>query len=72
MTVVSTSLHRREFKVVRKTCASQATSSDKLVRLNINVEFQYPLELAKAVLTRENVKKELAQQSQVMWERELL
>jgi enhancer of polycomb-like protein len=33
------------------------------------VEFQYPLELAKAILTRETVKKELAQQSQVVWEK---
>jgi enhancer of polycomb-like protein len=33
------------------------------------VEFQYPLELAKAILTRETVKKELTQQSQVVWEK---
>ena len=33
------------------------------------MEFQYPLELAKAILTRETVKKELTQQSQVVWEK---
>ncbi|KAK2462409.1 hypothetical protein APHAL10511_005715 [Amanita phalloides] len=58
---------RREIKAVRKTRASQAMSSDKLARLNL--EFQYPLELAKAILTRETVKKELAQESQVVWEK---
>ncbi|KAF8621954.1 hypothetical protein AX15_007385 [Amanita polypyramis BW_CC] len=58
---------RREIKAVRKTRASQATSSDKLARLNL--EFHYPLELAKAILTRETMKKELAQQSQVVWEK---
>ncbi|KAF8343415.1 hypothetical protein F5887DRAFT_1075753 [Amanita rubescens] len=49
----------RKIKAVRKTRVSQVTSSDKLARLN--VEFQYPLELAKAVLMHEMVK-ELAQQ----------
>ncbi|KAF8623276.1 hypothetical protein AX17_007482 [Amanita inopinata Kibby_2008] len=58
---------RREIKAVRKTRASQATSSDKLARLN--AEFQYPLELAKAVLTRESIKKEVAQQAQAVWEK---
>ncbi|KIL58931.1 hypothetical protein M378DRAFT_170023 [Amanita muscaria Koide BX008] len=58
---------RREIKAVRKTRASQATSSDKLARLN--VEFQYPLELAKAILSRENSKRDLTQQSQVVWEK---
>ena len=33
------------------------------------MEFQYPLELAKAILNRESTKKELAQQSQVVWEK---
>ncbi|PFH50331.1 hypothetical protein AMATHDRAFT_145389 [Amanita thiersii Skay4041] len=58
---------RREIKAVRKTRASQATSSDKLARLN--AELQFPLELAKAILTREGLKREVAQQSQGIWEK---
>ncbi|KAH9475176.1 Enhancer of polycomb-like protein 1 [Psilocybe cubensis] len=60
---------RRESKAVRKTRASQVTSSDKLARLQ--AEFSYPLELAKAILTRETLKKELAAQSQAVWEKRL-
>ncbi|KAF8966069.1 enhancer of polycomb-like-domain-containing protein [Flammula alnicola] len=60
---------RRESKAVRKTRASQVTSSDKLARLQM--EFSYPLELARTLLTREKTKKEYAAQSQAVWERRL-
>ena len=60
---------RRESKSVRKTRASQVTSSDKLARLQM--EFHYPLEIAKLILSRETVKKEAAQQAQVVWEKRL-
>jgi enhancer of polycomb-like protein len=35
------------------------------------MEFQYPLEIAKTILTRETVKKEVAQQAQAIWEKRL-
>ena len=57
---------RREIKAVRKTRASQVTSSDKLIRLQ--AELSYPLELAKLVLSRETTKKECTQQNQRVWE----
>jgi len=57
---------RREIKAVRKTRASQITSSDKLTRLQ--AELSYPLELAKLVLSRETTKKECTQQTQRVWE----
>ncbi|KAF9530669.1 enhancer of polycomb-like-domain-containing protein [Crepidotus variabilis] len=60
---------RRESKSVRKTRASQVTSSDKLARLQI--EFNYPLEIAKSILNREMMKKEVVQQSQTVWEKRL-
>jgi enhancer of polycomb-like protein len=60
---------RRESKAVRKTRASQVTSSDKLARLQM--ELSYPLELAKTILTRESLKKECALQSQGVWEKRL-
>ena len=60
---------RCESKSVRKTRASQVTSSDKLARLQM--EFHYPLEIAKLILSRETVKKEAAQQAQVVWEKRL-
>ncbi|KAJ7623472.1 enhancer of polycomb-like-domain-containing protein [Roridomyces roridus] len=60
---------RREIKAVRKTRASQVTSSDKLVRLQN--ELSYPLELATAVLQRENLKQECARQSQNVWEKRM-
>ena len=60
---------RWESKSIRKTRASQATSSNKLARLQI--EFHYPLEIAKAILSRETVKKEVAQQAQAVWEKRL-
>ncbi|KAG8215759.1 enhancer of polycomb-like-domain-containing protein [Butyriboletus roseoflavus] len=60
---------RREIKSVRKTRASQATSSDKLLRLQS--ELAQSLELAKTLLTRENLKKENAQQVVQVWEKRL-
>jgi enhancer of polycomb-like protein len=60
---------RREIKAIRKTRASQTTSSDKLVRLQ--TEFAYPLELAKAVLARESQKKDCVDQSQQLWEKRM-
>ncbi|TFK70814.1 hypothetical protein BDN72DRAFT_503858 [Pluteus cervinus] len=60
---------RREIKAVRKTRAQQVTSSDKLARLQ--AELNYPLELAKSLLTRETLKKECLQQAQVVWEKRL-
>jgi len=57
---------RREIKSVRKTRASQVTSSDKLIRLQ--AELSYPLELAKLVLSRETTKKECTHQTQRVWE----
>ncbi|KAJ7746872.1 enhancer of polycomb-like-domain-containing protein [Mycena maculata] len=60
---------RREIKAVRKTRASTLTSSDKLLRLQ--GEFSYPLDLATAVLARENLKQECARQSQILWEKRL-
>ncbi|KAK7031410.1 enhancer of polycomb-like protein [Favolaschia claudopus] len=58
---------RREIKAVRKTRASQITSSDKLLRLQS--EFSYPFDLAKAVLAREGLKQESARQQQAVWEK---
>lgn len=60
---------RREIKAVRKTRASQVTSSDKLVRLQ--AELAFPLDLAKAVFMRETHKKECAHHAQQVWERRL-
>jgi hypothetical protein len=60
---------RLELKAVRKTRASQATFSDKLVRLQS--ELSVSLELAKFVVEREKLKKESAKQSQNVWEKRL-
>ena len=60
---------RREIKATRKTRASQVTTSDKLTRLQ--AELQYPLELAKLILARETLKKECTDQSQDIWEKRL-
>lgn len=57
---------RRETKAVRKTRASQVTSSDKLARLQS--EFEFPLQLAKQLLSREQMKRDSARQSQVVWD----
>ena len=55
--------------MVRKTRASQVTSSDKLLRLQS--ELLSSLELAKNVLNREMLKCEGAHQSQNVWENQL-
>jgi enhancer of polycomb-like protein len=60
---------RREIKATRKTRASQVTTSDKLTRLQ--AELQYPLELARSILARETLKKECTDQSQDIWEKRL-
>ncbi|KAJ7089681.1 enhancer of polycomb-like-domain-containing protein [Mycena belliarum] len=60
---------RREIKAVRKTRASQVTSSDKLLRLQ--GEFAYPFDLAKSVLARETLKQQSARQSRNVWEKRL-
>ncbi|KAE9405736.1 hypothetical protein BT96DRAFT_316208 [Gymnopus androsaceus JB14] len=57
---------RREKKAVRKTRASQVTSSDKLARLQ--TELEHPLQLAKQLLAREQLKRDSARQSQVVWD----
>lgn len=60
---------RREIKAVRKTRASQVTSSDKLLRLQS--ELLSSLDLAKNVLSRENLKRDAAKQAQNVWEKRL-
>ncbi|KAF5310721.1 hypothetical protein D9619_007669 [Psilocybe cf. subviscida] len=60
---------RRENKAVRKTRAQQVPSSDKLQRLQM--ELQYPFELAKYVLARETMKREAAKQAQGVWEKRM-
>jgi hypothetical protein len=60
---------RREIKAARKTRASQVTTSDKLNRLQ--VELQYPLELAKMILERETLKKKCTDESKDIWEKRL-
>ncbi|KAF9242838.1 enhancer of polycomb-like-domain-containing protein [Melanogaster broomeanus] len=60
---------RREIKSVRKTRASQATSSDKLLRLQS--ELAQSLDLAKTLLARENLKKDDAKQAVQVWEKRL-
>jgi hypothetical protein len=47
--------------------ASQVASSDKLTRLQ--TEFHHPLEIVKAILSRETVKREVVQQAQAVWEK---
>ena len=60
---------RREIKAVRKTHASQATSSDKLLRLQSRLLLS--LELVKNVLNHKMLKHEGAHQSQNVWEKRL-
>ncbi|GLB42746.1 putative enhancer of polycomb-like protein [Lyophyllum shimeji] len=60
---------RREVKAVRKTRATQAPASDKLIRLQ--AELSYPLELAKAVLERETRKKDAVEQTKQVWEKRM-
>ncbi|KAJ7600938.1 polycomb enhancer protein [Mycena floridula] len=58
---------RREIKAVRKTRATQVSTTDKLSRLQ--AEFSFPLQLAQQILQRENVKRESAKMSQNIWEK---
>lgn len=60
---------RREIKAVRKTRASQVTSSDKLARLQN--ELSYPLEMAKALFAREIMKKETLHNARAVWEKRM-
>ena len=59
---------RREIKAVRKTRASQVTSSDNL---RLQSELLSSLDLAKNVLNREALKRDVAYQSQNVWEKRL-
>jgi len=63
------SFRRREIKAVRKTRASQTTSSDKL--LCLQNELAQGLELAKTLLARENLKRDCTQQSLHVWDKRL-
>ncbi|ESK91729.1 4 histone acetyltransferase subunit [Moniliophthora roreri MCA 2997] len=60
---------RRDVKAVRKTRASQVTSSDKLARLQ--AELTFPLELAKSILQREELKRDSLRHSQLIWEQRM-
>ncbi|KAF5321443.1 hypothetical protein D9619_000083 [Psilocybe cf. subviscida] len=60
---------RRENKAVRKTRAQQVPSSDKLQHLQM--ELQYPFELAKYVLAWETMRREAAKQAQGVWEKQM-
>ncbi|KAG2335882.1 hypothetical protein BDR05DRAFT_953751 [Suillus weaverae] len=57
----------REIKAVRKTHALQATSSDKLLRLQN--ELTQGLELAKTLLCRENLKRDYTQHTLQVWDK---
>ncbi|KAF5343153.1 hypothetical protein D9757_014204 [Collybiopsis confluens] len=57
---------RRETKAIRKTRASQVTSSDKLARLQ--TEFEFPLQLAKQLVEREQLKRDSSRQSRIVWD----
>ncbi|KAG6816979.1 hypothetical protein H0H87_001294 [Tephrocybe sp. NHM501043] len=61
---------RREAKTIRKTRASQSTSSDKLVRLQ--TELADPLELGKHLLQRELFKKGAALHMRQVWDKRIL
>jgi enhancer of polycomb-like protein len=37
----------------------------------LQIELDYPLEIAKAILSKESVKEEIAQQVQAVWEKQL-
>ncbi|KAH7923575.1 hypothetical protein BV22DRAFT_1015104 [Leucogyrophana mollusca] len=60
---------RREIKAIRKTRASQATSSDKLIRLQ--AELVQSMELAKMLLSRETMKQDSVQQALQVCEKRL-
>lgn len=61
---------RRESKAVRKTRAQQTTYSDKMIRLQS--ELTTALELAKGVLQRESLKRQVAVEGKAMWERRFI
>ncbi|KAI9437906.1 enhancer of polycomb-like-domain-containing protein [Lactarius psammicola] len=58
---------RRDVKAMRKTRASQASSSEKLMRLK--QELATAAELVTSVLKREQLKREAAQQAKAVWEK---
>jgi len=60
---------RREIKSVRKTRASQASSSEKLLRLQH--ELSYSLDLAKSIFSREEQKRDALQDTQQLWEKRM-
>ncbi|KAI0300651.1 enhancer of polycomb-like-domain-containing protein [Multifurca ochricompacta] len=61
------SFRRRDVKAMRKTRASQASSSEKLMRLK--QELATAAELVSGVLKREQLKREAAQQAKAVWEK---
>ncbi|KAF8495934.1 enhancer of polycomb-like-domain-containing protein [Russula emetica] len=58
---------RRDVKAMRKTRASQASSSEKLMRLK--QELATTAELVSGVLKREQLKREASQQAKAVWEK---
>ncbi|TFY75117.1 hypothetical protein EWM64_g8894, partial [Hericium alpestre] len=56
---------RRDVKTMRKTRASQASSSEKLMRLQSELATAY--EMARTMLARETLKREAAQQQLAVW-----
>jgi len=58
---------RRDVKAMRKTRASQASSSEKLIRLK--QELATAAELITGVLKREQLKREASQQAKAVWEK---
>lgn len=58
---------RRDVKAMRKTRASQASSSEKLLRLK--QELATAAELVASLLKREQLKRETAQQAKAVWEK---
>ncbi|TFY53253.1 hypothetical protein EVG20_g10201, partial [Dentipellis fragilis] len=58
---------RREVKAMRKTRASQASSSEKLMRLQS--ELATALDLVNLVKARETLKREVAQQGRNVWDK---
>ncbi|GBE89019.1 Enhancer of polycomb-like protein [Sparassis crispa] len=60
---------RREIKAIRKTRAQQTTYSDKMTRLQ--GELNTSVELAKNVLRREHLKRETAIQGHSVWDKRL-
>lgn len=59
----------REIKAVRKTRAQQTTPSDKVLRLRH--EMTGALDVAAALLRREELKRDVSQQSRTVWNQRL-